>query len=159
MGSWQWGRIYRFSLSTLLASRSFHRYQSSSSSPPVEQLSVLGCWLDFAIHHLPLNSSGFAASLEGPAPSDTLGFPKRTICHTRRRVLWSRKVTSGGRSCLPNFDAGASEIGDRGWRIPRPAAFRCFAAKHLAPANSGCTCIENWFAGMRRGQLGQMPVI
>jgi hypothetical protein len=27
----------------------------------------------------------------------------------------------------------------------------------LAPANSGCTCIKNWFAGVRRGDSVNCP--
>ena len=74
----------RFSRDTLLDGRSRRKYHRStpiffSGTPSAEQSSVLGCWLDFSIHRLTLNSSSSAAGLEGLPPSDAHGFPKRNV--------------------------------------------------------------------------------
>jgi hypothetical protein len=111
------------------------------------------------------SSQADPAPAESPDSQDAGSAPDQSSMHVHRGLVdhAMRLPVCGGMleigvtACrtLMQVHRRLVEEGD-GFR--GPMTFRCFADRRLAPTNSGCTCIENWFAGAP-GQLGQLPVI
>src|ERR1019366_8848449 len=71
----------RFFLGTLLDGRLTPSDHKSTGSPSVKQPSVLGCWLDFSIHHFRSELQRLGLQTWGLSPPVTHNFSERTCIH------------------------------------------------------------------------------
>src|ERR1019366_4632232 len=83
----------RVSLGTLLDGRSTRWNHKSTGSPPVKQPSVLGCWLDFSIHHFRSELQRLGLQTWG---TSTPGFARLLRAHHHSSFFLRPSVALGG---------------------------------------------------------------